>query len=228
MNSSVDTGFGTRLRSERERRRITLSSIAANTKINISLLRGLESGDVSRWPSGIFRRSFIRSYANAIGLDADEIAREFLERYPDPNGPAPAPSAPAPAASPAAPAAVVPAINELHGGGSTLRLKLVDSPSPFVRGRILAAPWRRCAAAVWDVAAVSAMGGILYAGLGEFWMSFALATVAYYASSIVLLGNTPGVSFFAATPPSMPHPESQSESATTRSRLRLFTRSAGL
>ena len=222
MNSSVDTGFGTRLRKERERRRITLSSIAANTKINVSLLQGLEGGDVSRWPSGIFRRSFIRSYANAIGLDADEIAKEFLERYPDPNEPAPAASpapVPAPAASPS---------DESHRGSSTtLRLRL-DSTSPFLRGRILAAPWRRCAAAAWDVAAVSAMGAILYIGLGEFWMSFALATVAYYASSIVLLGNTPGVSFFAAGNPSMPRTDSHAEKPTTRSRLRLFTRSAGL
>jgi transcriptional regulator with XRE-family HTH domain len=220
MNSSVDIGLGMRLRRERERRRITLSSIAANTKISISLLQGLEGGDVSRWPSGIFRRSFIRSYASAIGLDADEIAKEFLEQYPDPNEPAPAASAALPPTSSPS--------YELHRGGSTtLRLKL-DSTSPFLRGRLLAAPWRRCAAAAWDVAAVSAMGAILYIGLGEFWMSFALATVAYYASSIVLLGNTPGVSFFAAGHPSMPRTEPQAESPTTRSRLRLFTRSAGL
>ena len=73
MNPSSDSGFGARLRNERERRRITLSSIAANTKINVSLLQGLEGGDVSRWPSGIFRRSFIRAYANAVGLQAEEI-----------------------------------------------------------------------------------------------------------------------------------------------------------
>src|SRR5947208_6200352 len=75
--------LGRRLRSERERRRITLESIAANTKISIGLLRDLERDDVSRWPSGIFRRSFVRSYAEAVGLDADGVVREFLERYPD-------------------------------------------------------------------------------------------------------------------------------------------------
>ena len=77
--------FGSRLRYERERRQIALKSIAESTKISISLLEGLERDDVSRWPSGIFRKSFIRSYAEAIGLKPDVIAREFVERYPDPH-----------------------------------------------------------------------------------------------------------------------------------------------
>jgi cytoskeletal protein RodZ len=76
--------FGSRLRYERERRQIALKSIAESTKINIALLEGLERDDVSRWPSGIFRKSFIRSYADAIGLNADAIVREFTELYPDP------------------------------------------------------------------------------------------------------------------------------------------------
>lgn len=76
--------FGSRLRYERERRQIALKSIAESTKINIALLEGLERDDVSRWPSGIFRKSFIRSYADAIGLNADAVVREFTELYPDP------------------------------------------------------------------------------------------------------------------------------------------------
>ena len=85
--------FGPRLRHERERRQISLISIAENTKISRSLLEALERDDVSRWPTGIFRRSFVRSYAQAIGLDADEIVREFMERFPDPSTPT-APAAP--------------------------------------------------------------------------------------------------------------------------------------
>ena len=76
--------FGSRLRYERERRQIALKSIAESTKISITLLEGLERDDVSRWPSGIFRKSFIRSYAEAVGLKPDVVAREFVERYPDP------------------------------------------------------------------------------------------------------------------------------------------------
>src|SRR4051812_4604904 len=83
----LDKALCLRLRRERERRQIPLSSISANTKISASLFEALERGDVSRWPSGIFRRSFIRAYAKAIGLDPDETAREFLEQFPDPSEP---------------------------------------------------------------------------------------------------------------------------------------------
>jgi cytoskeleton protein RodZ len=76
--------FGTRLRQQRERQQITLSSIAEQTKIKVSLLEALERDDVSYWPVGIFRRAFIRSYAHAIGLDPGPVLVEFLARYPDP------------------------------------------------------------------------------------------------------------------------------------------------
>ena len=81
---AMSDSFGARLRYERERRQIALRSIAEGTKISVSLLDGLERDDVSRWPSGIFRKSFIRAYADAIGLDPDSVVREFVERYPDP------------------------------------------------------------------------------------------------------------------------------------------------
>src|SRR5580765_5520836 len=80
----AEDSFGLRLRAERERRTIALEAIAANTKISLNLLKALERDDFSRWPSGVFRRSFMRSYAEAIGLDSDSIVREFLERFPDP------------------------------------------------------------------------------------------------------------------------------------------------
>ena len=76
--------LGARLRQRREQQQIPLTTIAEQTKIKMSLLEELERDDVSHWPTGIFRRAFIRAYALAIGLDPDPIVREFLERYPDP------------------------------------------------------------------------------------------------------------------------------------------------
>src|SRR5262245_38321494 len=76
--------LGARLRQRPEQQQIALSTIAEQTKIKASLLEELERDDVSHWPTGIFRRAFIRAYALAIGLDPDAIVREFLERYPDP------------------------------------------------------------------------------------------------------------------------------------------------
>jgi transcriptional regulator with XRE-family HTH domain len=80
----MDESFGARMRQRREGLQISLSTIAERTKIKLSLLEALERDDVSRWPSGIFRRAFIRAYAHAIELDPDVVVREFLDRYPDP------------------------------------------------------------------------------------------------------------------------------------------------
>ena len=172
--------FGKRLRLERERRRITLDSIAANTKIGLGLLKGLERDDVSRWPSGIFRRSFIREYAAAIGLDPDETAREFLERFPDP-GEATKPTPVRTSEDP------------------VLRLTLADTEAGFTRGRVLIDFWRRWAAIAWDLAACFVIGGVLFLALDQWWKPLAVTTIGYYAVGVLLLGNTPGVFFFGRT-----------------------------
>lgn len=75
--------FGARLRQHREQRGVSLADIAALTKIKASLLEGLERDDISQWPAGIFRRAYVRSYASAIGYDADAAVREFLTLYPE-------------------------------------------------------------------------------------------------------------------------------------------------
>ena len=74
--------FGPRLRRERERRGITLDTIATVTRVGTDLWEGLERNDFSRWPSGIFARAFVRDYARAVGLDADEIVDEFCRLFP--------------------------------------------------------------------------------------------------------------------------------------------------
>lgn len=79
--SDRDT-FGPRLRAERERRGISIETIASVTKVGGDLWEGLERNDFSRWPSGIFARAFVRDYARAIGLDADEAVDEFCRLFP--------------------------------------------------------------------------------------------------------------------------------------------------
>jgi len=77
--------FGTRLRVQREEQQVPLATIAEQTKIKLSLLEGLERDDLSRWPTGIFRRSYFRAYARAIGLEPDRMLNEFQAVYPDPD-----------------------------------------------------------------------------------------------------------------------------------------------
>jgi len=80
----METSFGNRLRQQREERKIALEDISAKTKIKVALLEGLEADDLSRWPQGIFRRAYIRAYAQAIGLDPDTLLQQFVALYPEP------------------------------------------------------------------------------------------------------------------------------------------------
>jgi transcriptional regulator with XRE-family HTH domain len=181
--------LGRRLRSERERRRITLESIAANSKISISLLRDLERDDVSRWPSGIFRRSFVRSYAEAIGLDADDLVREFLERYPD-------------VQQLEAVAAEIAASGGRRKAHQTtvLRLTLADAPRPFSGGRLLADVGSRLKAVAWDAGTTLVLALTAFLVVGSFWTSLGVVMLCYYAGGILILGNSPGVCLFAPRP----------------------------
>jgi helix-turn-helix protein len=185
-----------RLRSERERRHIALSSISANTKISATLFESLERGDVSRWPSGIYRRSFIRAYAVAIGLDPDTVAREFLEQFPDPLESPPAVEAPpvtAGAAGVAGPAPAPPAVP-----GAVVRVRVADAGRPFAPGRLLAGLRRRAAAAACDGGVVTAIALIAFIACDRFWLPLGVTMFAYYLGGILLLGNTPGVCLLAA------------------------------
>lgn len=83
LGIAMELTFGARLRAQRERQQVDLAAIADETKINAALLEGLERDDVSRWPGGLFRRAYIRTYAQKIGLDPEQVLREFIERHPD-------------------------------------------------------------------------------------------------------------------------------------------------
>jgi transcriptional regulator with XRE-family HTH domain len=170
--------FGRRLRRERERRQIALSSIAENSKISLSFLHDLERDDFSRWPPGIFRRSFMRAYAQAIGVDVEATVREFLERFPDPDPDGLNPPQPALPASP-------------------LRLTL-DTSGSFAPGQILAAARLRCLAIACDAAVIVTVALAMAVVLKMVWMPLCVVMIGYYAGGILLLGNTPGVRLCAA------------------------------
>lgn len=183
-----DETFGQRLRGERERRQITLEAIAAKTKISAALFEGLERDNVSRWPAGVFRRAFIRSYAQAIGLNPDAIVREFFEHFPEP----------AVRAEKASDAGARPAGSATTS--TTLRLTMEDTRTWFAGGRLLNGPTRRWAAVGCDMTITVAIGLLMFAVVGAFWMPLAVSALTYYAVSIIVLGNTPGVCLLAPPP----------------------------
>lgn len=78
---SQDT-FIVRLRRHRERNRIPLEEIAAETRIKPDLLDAFERNDLSAWPRGVYARAWVRAYANAIGLDPIDTVDEFCRLFP--------------------------------------------------------------------------------------------------------------------------------------------------
>ena len=81
---SMPETLGARLRQQREERGIALATIAQQTKIKESLLEGLEKDDLSQWPSKLYRRAFVRAYAQVIGLDPEVVVQEFVQAHPAP------------------------------------------------------------------------------------------------------------------------------------------------
>src|SRR5947209_12811484 len=83
----TSSGIGQMLRDARERRGVSLRTIADATKISVAVLEALERNDVSRLPGGIFSRAFVRSYAVEVGLDPDTTIQEFVAQFPHDAGP---------------------------------------------------------------------------------------------------------------------------------------------
>ncbi len=75
--------FCAQLKNARERRGISLHTIAESTKISESLFADLERCDLSRWPTGIYRRAFFREYAAFIGMPGESMVSEFGRLFPE-------------------------------------------------------------------------------------------------------------------------------------------------
>jgi transcriptional regulator with XRE-family HTH domain len=79
---SAREAFGPNLRRIRISRGVSLEQIADATKVSVSLWKALERNDFSRWPSGIYARAYLRSYADLIGVDPDTTVDDFCRWFP--------------------------------------------------------------------------------------------------------------------------------------------------
>jgi cytoskeleton protein RodZ len=69
--------IGSTLREARMRERIDVSEIEAKTKIRAKYLRALENEEWSLLPGPTFVKSFLRTYATALGLDGKALVEEY-------------------------------------------------------------------------------------------------------------------------------------------------------
>jgi cytoskeleton protein RodZ len=107
--------IGDTLREARMKARIDVSELEAKTKIRAKYLRALENEEWSLLPGPTFVKSFLRTYAQALGLDGKALVEEYRLHHERP--------------SEAAPEAVV----TRPGGGGGPRIR-VPGPRPGVPG----------------------------------------------------------------------------------------------
>lgn len=80
----MEETLGSKLQSLREEKGISLEEVAQITKIKISSLMAIENNDYENLPSSIYTKSFIKNYANFLGLDGSACVKEYLASIPTP------------------------------------------------------------------------------------------------------------------------------------------------
>ena len=170
--------FGSWLRRERERRNITIRAIADRTKIGAGLLEALERGDVSRWPAGIYRRAFIKAYADAVGLDTDLVVANFERLFPSPDA---ALAAAEPVAAPAR-------VDGAAAQPGEMRLQLADMAPRVNRVAV------KHLSIQLGVVVVMAVVGFVAVGWLGFWAAAAVAAVVQHVHVMLReIRSTPAV-----------------------------------
>jgi hypothetical protein len=179
--------FGPRLRAERERRGISIETIASVTKVGGDLWEGLERNDFSRWPSGIFARAFVRDYARAIGLDADETVNEFCRLFPIGDR----------RTSRLIQAQAILLGHSLEyaesgnvpAEGDRRAVSRAFDESRRVRTRLAT---RTLSTAIDAAASLSLAGGVALVTSMNFWAVAGMVTVMYYTGMTIAFGTSPG------------------------------------
>jgi cytoskeleton protein RodZ len=77
--------IGSTLREARMHARIDVSEIEAQTKIRAKYLRALENEEWSLLPGPTFVKSFLRTYAQALGLDGKALVEEYRLHHERPS-----------------------------------------------------------------------------------------------------------------------------------------------
>jgi len=75
---------GERLRVAREAKNLSLADLASKTRIPIRHLQHIEDGEWNALPAPTYSVGFARSYANAVGLNGNEIGAEVRQEIGSP------------------------------------------------------------------------------------------------------------------------------------------------
>src|SRR5918994_85186 len=96
-------GLPERLLAARERKGVDLYRAERDTKIRVRYLAALERGDYRELPGAVYTKGFLRNYALYLGLDPDEVLRQWRRERGEATAPEPVIVPPRPLAEPARP-----------------------------------------------------------------------------------------------------------------------------
>jgi cytoskeleton protein RodZ len=77
--------IGTTLREARMRARIDISEVETRTKIRAKYLRAIENEEWDLLPGPVYVKSFLRTYAEYLGLDSRALIDDYKRRYERPS-----------------------------------------------------------------------------------------------------------------------------------------------
>jgi cytoskeleton protein RodZ len=76
--------IGARLREARMRGKIDINQVESDTKIRAKYLRAMENEEWSLLPGEIYAKTFLRTYADYLGLDSRELLDDYRRQYERP------------------------------------------------------------------------------------------------------------------------------------------------
>src|SRR5919204_2695567 len=103
-------GLAERLFAARERKGVDLNRAERDTKIRARYLSALERGDYRELPGAVYTKGFLRNYAIYLGLDPEDVLRQWRRERGDQASPAPEIVPPRPLAEPTRPLTFSPSI----------------------------------------------------------------------------------------------------------------------
>ncbi len=136
--------IGSTLREARMRARIDITEVEQATKIRAKYLRALENEEWSLLPGSTFIKSFLREYADFLGLDSRSLVEEYKLRYERPSEIELAP--------------ISPSLGRDRRGGS-------GRPGPYGPPRT-APPWLIVGGAVVLLLVVLGLVGLVFGSMG--------------------------------------------------------------
>lgn len=76
-NSLAAEPVGQQLRQAREKAGLSVSAVADQQHLRVSVIQAIENGDYEKIDTELFLKGYVRAYARQVGLDADAIIRDL-------------------------------------------------------------------------------------------------------------------------------------------------------